>query len=53
MSAWAEPDPSAAPSAQLPAGIDVAVAELRGSWARVTAENGWEGWIDARGLESL
>jgi hypothetical protein len=53
LSAWAEPDPSVAPSAQLPARIEVAVVELRGSWARVTAENGWEGWIDARGLESL
>jgi hypothetical protein len=51
-SAWSEPDPSLEPSAQLPAGIDVAVVELRGSWARVVAENGWEGWIDARGLES-
>jgi len=53
ISAWAEPDPSAAPTAQLPAGLDVAVLEERGSWARVRAENGWEGWVDGRGLQPL
>ncbi|MEY2422327.1 MAG: cAMP-dependent protein kinase regulator [Acidimicrobiaceae bacterium] len=52
LSAWAEPDPGAAPIAQLPAGLDVSVIEERGSWARVTAENGWEGWVDGRGLET-
>jgi hypothetical protein len=52
LSAWAEPDPSAAPIAQLPSGLEVAVVEERGSWAHVTAENGWEGWIDGRGLET-
>ncbi len=51
--AWGAPDPSAAPIAQLPAGLEVAVAEERGSWARVTAENGWEGWVDGRGLQVL
>ena len=53
LSAWAEPDPSAAASAQLPSGLEVAVVEERGSWAHVTAENGWEGWVDGRGLETL
>jgi hypothetical protein len=53
LSAWAEPDPNAAPFAQLPAGLQVAVVEERGSWARVTAENGWEGWVDGRGLETV
>jgi CRP-like cAMP-binding protein len=52
LSAWAEPDPSASPIAQLPAGLDVAVVEERGSWAHVTAENGWEGWVDGRGLQA-
>jgi CRP-like cAMP-binding protein len=51
ISAWAEPDPNAAPIATLPAGLDLAVLEERGSWAKVVAENGWEGWVDGRGLQ--
>jgi len=53
LPAWPEPDPNAASSAQLPARLEVAVVEERGSWAHVTAENGWEGWVDGRGLEPL
>ncbi|MEY2461124.1 MAG: hypothetical protein QOG30_2954 [Acidimicrobiaceae bacterium] len=53
LSAWAEPDPTAAATAQLPGGLAVAVVEERGSWAHITAENGWEGWVDGRGLEAL
>ena len=53
MSAWPEPDPSATPSAELAEGVEVAVLEERGSWAHVAAENGWEGWVDARGLAPL
>jgi hypothetical protein len=53
LSAWAEPDPSAAATAQLPGGLAVAVVEERGSWAHITADNGWEGWVDGRGLEAL
>ncbi|HEX4820993.1 MAG TPA: cyclic nucleotide-binding domain-containing protein [Acidimicrobiales bacterium] len=52
-SAWSEPDPAADPTAQLAAGVQVAVLEERGSWAHVAAENGWEGWVDARGLDPL
>jgi hypothetical protein len=53
LPAWAEPDPSAAATAQLPGQLELAVVEQRGSWAHVTAENGWEGWVDGRGLETL
>jgi hypothetical protein len=53
LGAWAEPDPNAAATAQLPGNLEVAVVEQRGSWAHVTAENGWEGWVDGRGLETL
>lgn len=53
LPAWPEPNPDADAVAQLPAGLVVAVAEERGGWARVTAENGWEGWVDGRGLEPL
>lgn len=52
-SAWDDPDPNAQPTAQLAAGVEVAVLEERGSWARVAAENGWEGWVDGRGLAPL
>jgi CRP-like cAMP-binding protein len=53
LPAWAEPDPSAASTAQLPGRVELAVVEERGSWAHVTAENGWEGWVEGRGLEPL
>jgi len=53
LSAYGEPDPNAAATAELPGGLPLAVVEERGSWARVTAENGWEGWVDGRGLETL
>jgi hypothetical protein len=53
LSAWSEPNPDAAPVAQLPAGVDVTLVEERGSWAHVEAENGWEGWVDGRGLHAI
>lgn len=53
LSAWSEPNPDAAPIAQLPAGVELTLDEERGSWARVSAENGWQGWVDGRGLEAL
>jgi len=28
----------------------VAVVERKGDWARVTASNGWSGWVDGRRL---
>jgi len=52
LSAWTEPDPNAAAATQLSGGLEVAMQEQRGDWARVTAENGWEGWVDRRALES-
>jgi hypothetical protein len=51
MSAWARPDPSLEPSAQLQARVQLAIAERRGDWARVVGANGWSGWVDARRLE--
>ena len=50
MPAWANPDPSQPPVANLAAGLDVSVAETRGDWARVVAVNGWTGWVDNRRL---
>ena len=51
MQAWATPDPSAAPSAELADRVQLRVEETRGAWARVTGSNGWTGWVDARRLE--
>lgn len=53
LSAYAEPDPNASATAELPGDLPLKVVEERGSWAKVTAENGWEGWVDGRGLEAL
>jgi CRP-like cAMP-binding protein len=51
LSAWNHPDPDEPVATQLAAGVEVAVLEERGSWARVSAANGWEGWVDGRALE--
>jgi len=50
MRAWDEPDPSQQPSSRLEPGVELALVEQRGDWARVTGVNGWEGWVDARRL---
>jgi hypothetical protein len=52
LSAWNEPDPDQAAATQLAAGLEVTLLEERGGWARVAAENGWEGWVDARALQA-
>lgn len=51
--AWANPDPSAAPTATLEARVRLSIAEHRGDWVRVIGSNGWTGWVDARVLEPL
>lgn len=53
MPAWASPDPSAAPITELSARVQLRIEETRGAWARVSAENGWSGWVDARRLAPL
>jgi hypothetical protein len=53
MQAWATPDPSAAPVAELAAQVQLRIDETRGAWARVTGSNGWTGWVDARRLAPL
>lgn len=51
MRAWDDPDPDAPPAARLEPGVELAVLEKRGEWARVVGENDWTGWVDARRLE--
>jgi hypothetical protein len=48
MQAWAAPDPASAIVARLDPGLEVRVDEVAGAWARVTASNGWTGWVDGR-----
>jgi hypothetical protein len=50
LSAWAGPDGSAAPAANLDPGLDVMLLEQQGAWAHVRCSNGWEAWVDARRL---
>lgn len=49
LDAWKEPA-AGAPVAHLDPGVPLEVAERRGDWARVTAANGWSGWVDGRRL---
>ena len=53
MRAWAKPDPQLTPVAELAARVQLRVDETRGAWAKVTGENGWTGWVDARQLTAL
>ncbi len=50
LPAWAGPDGSAAPAANLDPGLDVMLIESRGAWAYVRCSNGWEAWVDGRRL---
>ena len=50
LPAWAAPDGSAAPAANLDPGLDVMLLEQRGEWAHVRCSNGWEAWVDGRRL---
>ncbi|HSQ37063.1 MAG TPA: SH3 domain-containing protein [Acidimicrobiia bacterium] len=53
LPAWASPDPAQAPVAQLAERVQLRVEESLGAWARVSAENGWTGWVDGRRLAGL
>jgi len=50
LPAWAAPDGSVAPAANLDPGLDVMLIESRGDWAYVRCSNGWEAWVDGRRL---
>lgn len=50
LPAYAAPDPTQAPVAQLDPGLDVQLVERRADWAHVVCSNGWEAWVDARRL---
>lgn len=44
------PELDRAPDNRLDPGLPVAVTNEWGDWAKVRCENGWETWVDARGL---
>jgi hypothetical protein len=50
LPAWAGPDSSVAPAANLDPGLDVMVIETRTDWAHIRCSNGWEAWVDHRRL---
>ena len=53
LDAWVDPDPSASPSSEVEARVELQVIDGAGAWARVRGENGWEGWVDGRLLEQI
>jgi hypothetical protein len=49
--AWDTPDATAAPAAQIEAGVDVMVIDWReDGWAHVLCSNDWSAWLDGRRL---
>jgi hypothetical protein len=50
LPAWAGPDSSVPPAANLDPDLDVMVIETRTDWAHVRCSNGWEAWVDHRRL---
>ena len=52
MSTWAEPGDSR-PGPRLDPGLEVELAQEWGDWARITCDNGWTAWVDARQLLPL
>jgi hypothetical protein len=50
LPAWAGPDGSVAPAANLDPGLDVMVIDVHADWAHIRCSNGWEAWVDHRRL---
>jgi hypothetical protein len=53
LDAWVNPDAGAEPASELAGRTEIQVLATAGAWARVRADNGWEGWVDGRLLEQL
>ncbi|NJD28029.1 MAG: PrsW family intramembrane metalloprotease [Chloroflexi bacterium] len=52
LPSWDQPDP-ARPVTQLAGNLPLAVVQRVGDWARVSASNGWSGWVDGRRLVAM
>jgi len=53
LDAWVNPDAGTDPASELEGRTGVQVLNTAGAWARVRADNGWEGWVDGRLLEQV
>lgn len=53
LDAWTAPDPASGQPTRLDPGLALRVEQTTGDWAKVTASNGWTGWVDGRHLEAL
>ena len=53
IAAWNAPDPASPPAVFVPARVELVVETTYGGWARVRAQNGWSGWVDARHLVAM
>ena len=51
ISFWAQPDGALPAAGTLPRETPVRFEEVRGPWARVSASNGWSGWVDGQLLQ--
>lgn len=47
---WADPDPTEPPLVELPSGYELVIVGRRGSWVRVQADDGLDGWVDGSQL---
>jgi hypothetical protein len=50
LATWPVPNASIPAGPALEQGLRVQVTERVGDWAKVVCDNGWTGWVDARGL---
>jgi RsiW-degrading membrane proteinase PrsW (M82 family) len=48
VAAWATPDPTRPPVAELAPGLELVVESRIEAWGLVRAVNGWRGWVDGR-----
>lgn len=53
LPAWATPDPSTHPVANIAHRVEFQVIGQLGGWAQVQCTNGWRGWVDARSLVAV
>ncbi len=53
ISVYAQADPSEAPVAELPAGVELTVAGRRGPWVHIVSGDGIEGWVGGSELAGI
>jgi Bacterial SH3 domain len=53
VSVWGDPDPSAPPITELPAGYELTVVGRRGPWMHIQSGDGLDGWVDGTQLAGV